>query len=263
MQLLRDVKKAGVKCIIFSLFIALILSSQVLNSSAKEDTIEFEQSTLIFEVNTTAKDIGVQLKLDGEPWSQVMLFNPNGKLLATIKGKGGLNDLGLTENFFETNEPVYQGPDADTTVEEFLDMFPEGEYILKGRTAEGGKIEGTAELSHILPCGPVVSVVDTDPLNTVIAWDPVTHKIDPDTGDCEDAPSPEDINIVGYEVIVEVEDPLLRVFDVFLPGSATSVMVSPDFLTSGTDYFFEVIAIQGNDGEYGNQSITEGSFTTD
>jgi len=41
------------------------------------------------------------------------------------------------------------------------------------------------------------------------------------------------------------------------------VIVSPDFLTSGPEYKFEVIVIQGNDGEYGNQSITKGSLTTD
>lgn len=248
---------------IISAAFALVLSPFVLNSIAAE-TVTFEQSTLIFEVNNTAKDIGLQLKLDGDPWNEVMLFSPSGKLLGSIKGKGTLKELGLTENFFETNEPVFQGPDAETTVEEFLEMFPKGKYELEGTTVDGAKIVGTAVLNHILPCGPVITspVGDPDPDNTVIAWDPVTTEINHETGDCEDDPSPK-IDIVGYEVIVENEDTLLKVFDVLLPGTANSVLVSPEFLDFDTEYKFEVIAIQRKKGkQYGNQTITEGSFTT-
>lgn len=250
------------KYTIFSALAALVLCFLALNSPAV-NTVEFEQASLIFEVNNTAKDIGVQLKLDGEPWNQVMLFNPNGKLLADIEGKGNLKDLGITEQFFETNEPTFLGPDAETTISEYLKKFPKGKYELEGTTIDGAKIEGTAELSLILPCGPVITspVGKPDPDNTVIAWNPVTTEINHETGVCDSNPSPK-INIVGYEVIVENEDTLLKVFDVILPATANSVMVSPEFLDFDTTYKIEVLAIQGNKGQYGNQTITEGSFTT-
>ncbi|MGH7801395.1 MAG: hypothetical protein ACREOW_12340 [Thermodesulfobacteriota bacterium] len=248
------------KYTIFSIVFALVLSSLPLYSSAK-DTIEFEEAKIIFEVNNSASDIGVQLKFDGDPWNKVKVFTPDGNLLFDVEGKGTLRNLGLTEHFNETHEPIFRGPDAETTLEDFLEMFPEGEYELKGKTVEGPKIEGTAELSHVLPCGPVITgpMGNPAPNNTVIAWQFVNTVIDPETGNCVSSP---DINIVAYEVIVEVEDPLLRVFDVQLLPSQNSVDVPPQFLDFDTTYNFEVIAIQGINGEYGNQTITEGSFTT-
>jgi hypothetical protein len=222
--------RCKMKYTIFSAFAALVLCSLALTSPAV-NTVEFEQASLIFEVNNTAKDIGVQLKFDGEPWNRVMVFNPDGELLADIEGKGNLKDLGLTENFFETNEPAFQGPDAETTINDYLSMFPKGKYELEGTTIDGATIVGTAELAHVLPCGPVITspVGNPDPDNTVIAWNPVTTEINHESGDCENDPSPK-INIIGYEVIVENEDTLLRVFDVLLPGTANSVTVAPEFL---------------------------------
>ena len=79
----------------------------------------------------------------------------------------------------------------------------------------------------------------------VIEWDPVTTSI-------EDEP----IDIVAYEVIVENDDVN---FDVIVPASAgTLVTVPPEVLEPGTDYIFEVLAIE----EGGNQTITEGCFRT-
>jgi hypothetical protein len=65
----------------------------------------------------------------------------------------------------------------------------------------------------------------------------------------------EPIDIVGYEVIVENGD---LNFDVHLPGEATQIAVSPEFLKAGADYLFEVLAIEAG----GNQTITEGCFST-
>lgn len=261
MRSLRGIEKAVMKYVFLSVFIVLISSSPALDSTAK-DVIELEEVKFIFEVNNTDGDIGVQLKFDGEPWDSIKGFTPDGKLLFDIKGNNSLKDLGLTENFFESEEPVFRGPDADITIEEIQDMFPEGEYELSGTTVEGDKLVGTAHLSHVIPCGPVITspAGNPDPDNTTIAWDPVTTEIDPVTGDCV---ASEDIDIIGYEVIVEVEEPLLRVFDVILPGTADSIMVSPEFLDFDTEYKLEVIAIQSNDGEYGNQTITESEFTTE
>ena len=68
----------------------------------------------------------------------------------------------------------------------------------------------------------------------------------------------EDIEIVGYQVIVEQEEPL-RVFSIDLPASVTSVMVPPEFFhQKNTLHKFEVLAIEASK----NQTITSGEFIT-
>ena len=79
-------------------------------------------------------------------------------------------------------------------------------------------------------------------------WEPVRETI---TGS-------EDIEIVGYQVIVEQEEPL-RVFSIDLPASVTSVMVPPEFFhQQDTLHKFEVLAIEASK----NQTITSGEFIT-
>jgi hypothetical protein len=93
-----------------------------------------------------------------------------------------------------------------------------------------------------------------DPKNLVISWGAVTKKIE--------GSGAGDLVIVAYEVIVERTDndqlgDALRTFDIKLPATADpiqSVTVPPQFLEPGTEYKFEVLAI--NKG--GNQTITEG-----
>jgi len=205
--------------------------------------ILFSKAKIIFELNFTAQDLGIQVSLDGEPWKSIKVVGPNGRTLLEVEGKGRLKNFGLTELFVESNEPNF----ADMSKAEILARFPEGVYKFSGTTVEGDKLVGAATLTHNIPDGPVIvsplpsDVVD--PNNTVINWNAVT--------------TPPEINIVGYQVIVEGGSPF-RTFDVNLPGTATSVTVPPEFLEPGTQYIFEVLAIEIG----GNQTITEGSFST-
>ena len=161
-----------------------------------------------------------------------------------IEGKRSLKEQGLTELFFESAEPSLD----QLPLDEFLARFPEGEYQFFGTTAEGDEITGAATLTHNIPEGPVVvspaegAVLDPD--NAVISWKSVN--------------SPPGIDIVGYQVIVSREDPL-RVLSLDLPATTTSVTVPPEFLEPGTEYRFEVLAIEAS----GNQTITESVFETE
>jgi hypothetical protein len=93
---------------------------------------------------------------------------------------------------------------------------------------------------------PREDCADDVPRPVVISWLPVTHSI-----------FGEPLNIVGYEVIIENE--IDTTFDVHLPASVgTTLTVSPELLAPNSDYIFEVLAIE----EGGNQTITEGCFTT-
>ena len=219
----------------------LILPSQ--GATATGTTIPFEDATMIIEVNSTDGDAGLQVFLDGEPWRSVEVRSPDGRKIFTVGAKGELRNLGLTELFSESNEPSFD----DMPLEEFLALFPEGEYLFSGKTVEGDRLTGAATLSHDIPAGPVVlspeegAVVSPDAL--VVEWEPVT--------------GPPGVDIAGYQVIVEREDPL-RVFQVSLPSTATSVTVPSEFLEAATDYKVEVLAIEAN----GNQTISENPFMT-
>ena len=67
----------------------------------------------------------------------------------------------------------------------------------------------------------------------------------------------EDLEIVGYEVIVETEvDGEEKEYKIDLPGNATSVSVPPEFIALSNEFEYEVIAIEDS----GNQTISEDDF---
>ena len=69
--------------------------------------------------------------------------------------------------------------------------------------------------------------------------------------------------LFGYQVVVERElPPPLQVFTIDLGANDTSVTLPAEFVSSSSLYKYEVIAIEDNDGERGNQSIKESHFCT-
>src|SRR3990172_3581099 len=204
---------------------------------------------IIFETNATAGDTGIQVFLDGEPWKNVMIINPDGLQIFEVQGQGGLEGLegfGLTELFSESNEPPFE----EVPLAEVLAMFPAGKYRFEGTTVEGASLKSTATLSHLIPFDPQIVSSETLPFNMArIEWNAVINRLDPATEECGGST---DLDIVGYQVIVDT-------FQVTLPASATQVTVPPEFLEPNTVYLFEVLAIEAS----GNQTITEGSFETE
>ncbi len=204
----------------------------------KGGKMPFEEASIYIEFNSTAQDAGIQVALDAEAWKNLRIVSADGRRIVALSGNGSLRKLGLSEFFFESDEPALE----DLPLKDFLAMFPEGEYKFFGTTPDGAKLLSTAMFSHEIPDGPViVSPALQDRDNTVIRWNLVT--------------SPPGIAIASYEVVIEQED---RTFDVKLPGTATSVTIPSEFLAPGTEYLFEVLA----KAENGNQTITESSFST-
>ena len=204
----------------------------------KGGKMPFEEASIYIEFNSTAQDAGIQVALDAEAWKNLMIVSPDGRSILALGGKGSLRKLGLSEFFFESDEPGLE----DLPLKDFLAMFPEGEYKFFGTTPDGEKLTSTATFSHAIADGPViVSPALQGRDDTVIRWNLVT--------------TPSGIAIASYEVVIEQPD---RTFDVKLPGTATSVTVPTEFLEPGTEYPFEVLAKATN----GNQTITESSFST-
>src|SRR5262245_54204225 len=146
---------------------------------------EFTAAQIKIEFNSTDQDVGIQIFFDSdEPWKKVTIAAPNGKMFA-VRGKGDLGNIGLTELFVESEEPEI----SELPLEDFLNMFPAGDYEFKGKTADGGKLTGIATLTHNIPDGPVITApapgAVVDPSSAVIEWETVN--------------TPQGIEIVGYQ----------------------------------------------------------------
>ena len=235
----------------------LAASASELWAKRHQSEIPFSRAKMFIEFNSSANegvgDVGVQVLLDGEPWQSLKIESRHGRTILDITASKSLKKQGLTELFFESSEPSLD----EVPLAKFLGRFPEGKYEFKGKTIEGQKIEGQATFTHVIPAGPVIVSPDSspgegsivNPNNLVIQWEPVTKKI---AGSGE-------LVIVAYQVVVEGGNPS-RTFDVTLAAKPTtmSVTVPPEFLEPGTEYTFEVLAIEAG----GNQTITEGFFVT-
>jgi hypothetical protein len=229
-----------------------------------EDEIPFEEVSIILETNATDCDTGLQLFFDGDAWKIVRVEDPNGRRILDVRALRSLSGFGLTEQFNETNEPVMEElvegfpelecDEPEFTLEELFELFPEGIYEFEGKTVEGDEIEGEATLSHVIPAPPEIVVPEEDsvlnPESVTISWERVDEPILAGLGDVE---------IVGFQVIVEREDPApLVVFTADLSADTTAVRVPPQFLQPGASYTFEVLQIDVS----GNQTIAESGFET-
>lgn len=205
--------------------------------------IPLKKASLIVEINSTDGDAGLQPSVDGDPWKRLQVFWPDGRTMFDVSTKGQLRAYGLTELFSESSEP----PFTEFPLQQFKQLFPEGEYRVVATGIDGVRMLGSDTLTHNFPAGPVIVSPQegaTVPIaELLVKWKPVTE--------------PAGIQIVGYQVLVVREGPI-RVFSADLPASATSLKVPAEFLQSGTEYKVEVLAIEVS----GNQTLSENTFTT-
>lgn len=222
---------------------------------AAKAIVELSEASIIIEVNATDGDAGFQVFVDGDGWRSARVFDPRGFLAFSAFTGSGIRTIGGgTELFLESEEPEYEDLDG---FEALIELLPEGEYMFLTSTSEGDFAVGTAELTHDVPAEPeVVSplpegedecAADVLADMAVIEWLPVTTQL---TGE-------PDIEIVGYQVIVENEETETELM-VEVPAETTMVTVPPEFLEPGSEYAFEILAIEDS----GNQTITESCFET-
>jgi hypothetical protein len=147
--------------------------------------------------------------------------------------------------------------------ERFFRRFPEGEYEISARTLDGGELDSTIVLSHVMPAPagnitlsgiPAAENCDADPLPSVsdpvvIRWDPVTQS-HPQIGKSGA------VEIDRYQLVVEREEPALLVLNVDLPPEVTEFEVPEGFLALGEEFKFEIVVRAAS----GNQTATESCF---
>ncbi|MGH2917290.1 MAG: hypothetical protein ACRDLS_01630 [Solirubrobacteraceae bacterium] len=241
-----------------SLFVGsqLVEGAPARSTAHSRATVPLKDAKLNIEYNATDHDTGFQGFVDSEGWRRLDMRGPAGKVL-TLKGRGALGKLGLTELFFETVEPQT----ADTPIKRMLAKLPAGNYRIAGPAQENGKragrTAGTAWLTHDIPAGPrLVSPAEgaTVPTRGVVAdWEPVSKTI---TG--------KPVRIIAYQLIIEKDvKPHRHMIGKFglsmhLPPSVTSIDVPDGFLEPRSAYNWEVLAIERS----GNQTLSSGSFNT-
>jgi len=250
------------------LLVAAILSTSLAAIYASEqvtlaqitisDTaIPLKEAKLNIEHNVKDNDTGFQGFLDSEGWKSITVTGPEGNVL-NFTGQGKLGQLGLTELFFETVEPE----NIDVPIPEILNTLPEGEYTFNGSAIEVGEEQGdtvgAASLTHNIPDGPsLLSPTENATVSAaedlLVSWGQVDKTI---TGS--------DINVIAYQLIIEKdEDPHPNMIgtmglSMYLPPNVQEITVPSEFLAPGTDYVWEVLAIE----ESGNQSINSSQFST-
>lgn len=212
--------------------------------------VPLKDARLKFEINATDKDGGVQVFIDADSWKHMSIFDPAGRRIFRSVTSGRMGKQGGTELFLESAEP----PFSELPVAKLLERFPKGTYAVRGVGLGGERYVGSARLGHAIPDGPeLVSPLagspPQDPDATTVAWKPV-------------APPPGS-RIIAYQVLVvrpETGLPALPkvTLDVMMPPAATQMAIPPGFLRPGTEYEWEVLAIE----EGGNQTLSSSTFRT-
>jgi len=219
--------------------------------------IPLKEAKLNIEHNAKDKDTGFQGFLDSEGWKEMTITGPDGKVLE-FEAEGKLGRLGMTELFFETVEPE----NAYVPIPKLLKTLPAGKYKFEGIAIENGKVlgktAGAALLTHKIPRGPELltpaedKVVSPDK-DLLMSWKPVKKALDGSA-----------VKIIAYQLIIEKdEEPQPNMIgkfglSMYLPPEVTSMSIPKKFLEPGTDYEWEVLAIE----ESGNQTLMSSSFST-
>jgi len=216
---------------------------------------QFEVAEIFFELNDTDGDIGIQALIDGEPWTDLEIDGPGDSTLLNIVSRGRLARQAMTELFFESAEPDFE----EERPSDFFRRFPEGRYHIDARAQEGGRIQSSAVLSHVLAARPsnirlnnvaaARSCDDPPPMvapPVMIDWDPVTqsHSSLGKTGP---------VTISRYQLFVEREGVN---FSLDLPPSVTQFEVPRGVTDLGKDFKFEIIARTAT----GNNTAVESCF---
>jgi hypothetical protein len=234
---------------------AVVGGDEIVELTSGEENPDLKAAKLLIEHNATDEDTGFQGFADGDPWNSLTITGPDGEDILTVTPEGNLNGFGLTELFFETSEPE----NAEVPIETVLARLDEGQYTYSGEIVDGDEGEITTTFAHAIPQGPELrspadGAAQVDHTDVTVSWEPVTTDI-----------AGSDLTIVGYQVIVEEDaDPLYPqgfaqpVFSVYLPATATSVVVPPEFMQDDVCYKYEVLAIEAS----GNQTLSSAAFST-
>jgi hypothetical protein len=227
--------------------------------------LPFSEARLYFELNHTDGDLGIHGLIDGDAWKSLEIEGPGEQPLMNIWIRGNLRKQGMTEIFFESDEPSFD----ELTPAAFFNRFPEGVYEIEGITLEDDELEAELRLSHAMPAPPggikvngKNSAVNCDAANLPVVTEPVTLDWNAVTRSHPSVGKPNvNVTVLTYEVVGEIEregqNPDVLVFSALLPRNVT-VFEFPESFTALADgeMKFEIVTKLTN----GNQTAVESCF---
>ncbi len=242
---------------------AMAMSAQV-GLSQDEGEVPFDEAQLYFELNHTDSDLGIHGLIDGDGWKSLEIEGPNEQLLMNVWIRNNLRKQGITEFFFESEEPNF----SELSPAAFFKRFPQGIYEFEGITLEDEELESEIRLSHVMagPPGSIKVNGKTAAKNCDVALpvvsEPVTLDWSPVTKSHPTVGTPNvSVQVQQYEVVGEIEregqTPDVLVFKVDLPPSVTAFEFPEDFtgMADGEMKFEIVIKLRN-----GNQTAVESCF---
>ncbi|MCI0516557.1 MAG: hypothetical protein L0Y45_01865 [Woeseiaceae bacterium] len=253
-----------------STVIALVLGLPAI-AAAEDHEIPFEEAHVFFELNHTDGDLGIHALVDGDAWKRLAISDHNDNVIMNVIVRGQLRQQGLTEVFFESDEPSFD----DLPPRKFFSRFPAGIYEIEGLTLDGDELESETEVTHVMPA-PAEPTVNALPMAeqcdeeepgydaptltspVTIAWPEVDHT-HPDLGSPRNSTN---IKIFNYEVVVEAEveglngEEFTSKFSALLPPDVTSMTIPEEFLAQSDTFKYEVLARE----ESFNQTAVESCF---
>lgn len=235
------------------------------NGDDEEEELEFEEADLFFELNDTDGDLGLQGFVEGDAWKSLEIEGPGETQLMNIWLRNGLRRQGLSEFFFESDEPGFD----ELSPAAFLRRFPQGIYEIEGITLENEEIESEVFLSHVLAGPPPGNIkingqnnaVNCDAPNLPVVTEPVTLDWNPVTLSHPTIGRPGvAVTVHHYEVVGEIEregTPDEVEFSAILPRSRTKFEFPVDFTSLAAEEMkWELIIVLNN----GNKTAVESCF---
>jgi hypothetical protein len=238
---------------------------------------EFDEAKIFFELNDTDGDLGIHGKVDGDGWKRLVIEDSKGRKLANFRAMRTLTQQGLTEIFFESEEPTFD----ELAPADFFARFPEGTWEVEGLSLEGEELSSEVEVTHVMPAPPETSVNGEDEAEqcdagepgydaptvtapVTISWDEVTMSHPDEEGGGAGVQPPVEVTIVNYEVVVEAAlevdgEEFEAIYSVLLPPDVTEMSVPEEFLALSDVFKYEVLAREESD----NQTATESCFVLD
>lgn len=247
--------------------VAMAMSSQVglgWDKDDDEDEIPFSEAQLYFELNHTDGDLGIHGLIDGDAWKSLKIEDPNERLLMNVWIRSSLRKQGMTEFFFESDEPPFD----ELKPAVFFKRFPEGIYEFEGITLENEELEAEIRLSHVMagPPGSIKINGKNAPKNCDVTLpvvsEPVTLDWSPVTRSHPTIGTPNvNVQVQQYQVVGEIERegevPDVLVFSVDLPPNVTAFEFPEDFTgMADGEMKFEIVIKLNN----GNQTAVESCF---
>lgn len=226
--------------------------------------LPFSEAQLYFELNHTDGDLGFHGLIDGDAWKSLEIEAPNEALLMNVWIRNNLRRQGLTEIFFESDEPSFD----ELSPAQFFQRFPQGIYEVEGITLEDEELEAEIRVSHVMPGPPGGikvngrnSAVNCDATLPVVS-EPVTLDWNAVTKSHPTVGTPNvNVTVLKYEVVGEIEregeNPDVLVFSAEVPRNVT-IFEFPESFTGLADgeMKFEIVTKLTN----GNQTAVESCF---